>query len=220
MNYKNVIYILTNPSFDGYVKIGYADDLDKRLAQLNRSECIPYAFRAYAVYKVNNRLSDLQIHKIIDTINPNLRTIETFQGRKRVREFYAMSAENAYKIFEAIADMHGFSDRLIKIPPTQSDEEAEVTAGEIEEERRERMSPFAFSKCNIEIGEIIEFYNDPSITCKVVSDKTVEYQGREYSLTALAQELTHSRYNLAGPRFFRYHEELLNEIRKRVESEV
>lgn len=220
MNYKNVIYILTNPSFDGYVKIGYADDLDKRLAQLNRSECIPYAFRAYAVYKVNNRLSDLQIHKIIDTINHNLRTIETFQGRKRVREFYAMSAENAYKIFEAIADMHGFSDRLIKIPPTQSDEEAEVTAGEIEEERRERMSPFAFSKCNIEIGEIIEFYNDPSITCKVVSDKTVEYQGREYSLTALAQELTHSRYNLAGPRFFRYHEELLNEIRKRVESEV
>ena len=30
-----VIYILTNPSFPEYVKIGYADDIDKRLQQLN-----------------------------------------------------------------------------------------------------------------------------------------------------------------------------------------
>ena len=26
---KAVIYILTNPSFPGYVKIGYVDDIDK-----------------------------------------------------------------------------------------------------------------------------------------------------------------------------------------------
>lgn len=28
-----VIYILTNPSFREYVKIGYADDLEKRIYQ-------------------------------------------------------------------------------------------------------------------------------------------------------------------------------------------
>lgn len=39
------IYILTNPSFPEYVKIGYADDVEKRLAQLNRSECIPFLFK-------------------------------------------------------------------------------------------------------------------------------------------------------------------------------
>ena len=38
MSNKGVIYILTNPSFPDYVKIGYADDIDKRLKQLNRSE--------------------------------------------------------------------------------------------------------------------------------------------------------------------------------------
>ncbi len=218
MNQKGVIYILTNPSFKDYIKIGYADDLNKRLEQLNRSECIPFAFRVYATYEVDNRLSDLQIHKIIDKLNPNLRSIETFGGKKRVREFYAMSPEDAFEILKAIAEIHGFTDRLIKIPPTQSDEEAEATAEEIAEERHERMSPFAFSKCNIEIGETIEFYNDSSIACKVVSDKTVEYQGREYSLTALAQELTHSPYNLAGPRFFKYKGEMLNEIRKRIDN--
>ena len=70
---KGVIYILTNPSFPEYVKIGYADDIDQRLKQLNRSECTPFAFRVYATYEVSSRLSDLKIHSIIDKLNPDLR---------------------------------------------------------------------------------------------------------------------------------------------------
>ena len=99
------IYILTNPFFPEYVKIGYADDIDKRLQQLNRSECIPFAFLVYETYEVNSRLSDLKIHSIIDKLNPNLRSIENFNGKQRVREFYAMSPEDAYSILEAIAEM-------------------------------------------------------------------------------------------------------------------
>lgn len=38
MTNKGFIYILTNPSFPDYVKIGYAHDVEKRLQQLNRSE--------------------------------------------------------------------------------------------------------------------------------------------------------------------------------------
>lgn len=108
MENKGVIYILTNASFPEYVKIGYADDINKRLNQLNRSECIPFAFRVYATYKVNSRLSDLKIHSIIDKLNPNLRSIYNFNGQKRVREFYAMSPEDAYSILEAIAEIHGW----------------------------------------------------------------------------------------------------------------
>lgn len=40
MAQKGVIYILTNPSFPQYVKIGYADNVESRLKQLNNSECI------------------------------------------------------------------------------------------------------------------------------------------------------------------------------------
>ena len=43
MSKKGVIYILTNPSFPEYVKIGYATDIEKRLKTLNRSETIPFA---------------------------------------------------------------------------------------------------------------------------------------------------------------------------------
>ena len=35
MDKTGVIYILTNPSSPEYVKIGYADDIDIRLQQLN-----------------------------------------------------------------------------------------------------------------------------------------------------------------------------------------
>ena len=57
MKRKGVIYILTNPAFPQYVKIGYAQDLETRLKQVNRSETIPHAFRVYAVYDVECRLT-------------------------------------------------------------------------------------------------------------------------------------------------------------------
>lgn len=66
---KGVIYILTNPSFPDFIKIGYAHDLEKRMKQLNRSETIPFAFRAYAVYDVDSELTDKELHKLIDTLN-------------------------------------------------------------------------------------------------------------------------------------------------------
>lgn len=54
MDKSGVIYILTNPSFPEYVKIEYADDIDKRLQQLNRSECIPFAFRVYTYESISS----------------------------------------------------------------------------------------------------------------------------------------------------------------------
>ena len=104
---QGVIYILTNPSFPEYVKIGYADDMEQRLAQLNRSECTPFAFRVYATYEVPTRLTDMKIHAMIDKLNPSLRAIDTVEGKRRVREFYAMTAEDAYSLFEAMAVIHG-----------------------------------------------------------------------------------------------------------------
>ena len=93
---KGFIYILKNPSFPDYIKIGYATDVKARLGQLNRSECIPFAFRVYATYEVESELSDKMLHEIIDTLNPDLRSVETFNGKQRKREFYAMSAEDAF----------------------------------------------------------------------------------------------------------------------------
>lgn len=48
---QGFIYILTNPSFPQYVKIGYTKNLQERLKELNNSTCIPFAFRIYAYYE-------------------------------------------------------------------------------------------------------------------------------------------------------------------------
>ncbi len=115
----------------------------------------------YATYEVNSRLSDLKIHAIIDKLNPNLRSIENFEGRMRVREFYAMSPEDAYAILAAIAEINGCEDKLKLLPPS-------------------------------------------------------EYDGKKWSLSALATMLTQSKWGVAGPRYFKYNGEWLNDIRRRL----
>lgn len=216
MDNTGVIYILTNPSFPEYVKIGYADDVQKRLKQLNRSECIPFAFRIYATYEVESRLSDLKIHSIIDRINPNLRSIENFDGKTRVREFYAMTPENAYGILEAIAEIHDCTDKLKLYEMTEHEMQAEELSQEIDSENYERAANFSFGKCNIAVGEEITYCDDENIKAKVVDDKKVEYEGGTYSLTALAKRLSGVKYSIAGPRFFKYKGEWLNDIRQRL----
>ena len=219
---SGVIYILTNPSFKEYVKIGYADNVESRLKQLNNSECIPFAFRIYATYEVEERLTDLKLHALIDQLNPNLRSIDNVDGKKRVREFYAMSPEQAYSILETIAVLGGCKDRLHLYEPTAVERQSEEMAQDIEEQHIERMAPFTFSKCNIPVGATITFVSqgnaNSGVKCSVVDDRTVEYQGRKLSLSALASELLGSKWGVAGPRYFKYNGEWLNDIRAKAEG--
>ena len=213
------IYILTNPSFPQYVKIGYATDVKQRLDELNRSTAVPFAFRVYGTYEVDSTLSDKKLHAILDKLNPELRSTEEIDGKRRIREFYATSPEDAFSILEAIAEINGYSYRLKKWEATASERQEEALAEEINERHQERLSPFAFSKCNIRIGEKIEFFcnGNPHTgeLCEVIDDKRVKYDGKIWSLTALAKYLTGNQ-GIAGPRYFKYKGEWLNGIRDRL----
>lgn len=217
-----VIYILTNPSFPQYVKIGYADDVVKRLNQLNSSECIPFAFRIYATYEVETRLTDKKVHDLIDRLNPDLRSKDSVNGKTRVREFFAMTPETAYAIFETIAELGGRLDKLHLYELSEEERKSEELAQEIEEEHRERLSPFTFKKCNIPVGSVITYTNrgnsNSGTECVVVDDRNVEYNGKKMSLSALASLLTGSKWGVAGPRYFKYNGEWLNDIRAKAEG--
>lgn len=200
------IYILTNPSFPQYVKIGYATDVKQRLGELNRSTAVPFAFRVYATYEVDSVLSDKKLHSILDKLNPELRSTEEVDGKRRIREFYAMAPEDAYSILEAIAEINGFSNRLKKWKATTTEQQDEAMAQKIDEQHQERLSPFAFSKCNIPVGAQIAFCcdgneNDGSL-CEVVDDKHV----------------LNTKTSIAGPQYFKYNGEWLNVLRTRLEG--
>ena len=215
MNTKGYIYILTNPSFPQFVKIGYASDVEKRVAELNRSTAVPYSFRIYATYEVSSKLTDLKLHDVIEKLNPSLRTVERTDGKVRKREFFAMSPEDAYGLLEAMAEIHGTTDRLLLIEPTAAEKAQELEAEEI----REIAKPFRFPMCNIQPGEQLEFWKSAvegsGIYVTVVDDRRIQYNGEVMSLSSFASKMLDTTHSVAGPRYFKYKGEWLNEIRHR-----
>ena len=211
-----VIYILTNPSFPDYVKIGYAHNIEIRLKQLNRSETVPFAFRVYAVYRVESELTDKELHKLIDKLNPDLRTIETFDGKERVKEFYAMSAEDAYSLLECIAKISGTQNRLQRLTPEGHEILDEQIANEVRETARR--GSFRFSECKIPPGSEIEFIEDAAIRAVVVDDRHIEYNGETTSVSALAQKLKGFQHPVQGTLWFTYQGKKLTDIRAEIEA--
>lgn len=212
---KGVIYILTNPSFPAYVKIGYAKNIEERLNQLNRSETIPFAFRVYATYDVVTPLTDLVLHSLIDGLNPDLRAIETFDGKKRTKEFYEMTAEDAYSILECIARISGTESRLKRMKP-EGHEVEDIRMAQ-EADRAYRRGPFTFSSIGIACGEVISFVSNPSITATVVDDKHIRIGDTVTSLSGAAKEIL-GKKALQGPLYWTYKGKVLNDIRMEKEN--
>lgn len=207
-----VIYILKNPSFPDYVKIGYANDVEQRLKELNNSEAVPYAFRIYATYEVENRLTDKELHKIIDTLNPELRSIDEIGGKKRVREFYEMSADDAYSLLECIAKISGTTERLKKHNPSKQEKNDEKIADIV----KCRRSVWKFSQYGISKGDKLVFIKDSSMDITVEDERHVKCNGEIRTLSAISD--AYFGYSTAGPNFFTYKGKLLSEIRAEIEK--
>lgn len=86
-----------------------------------------------------------------------------------------------------------------------------------------RAKNFNFSMARIEIGETIVF--DPTqIRVKVVSDDSIEYNGKIYSLSSFVQNyipehMRHPRDTYRGPNYFSYNGETLTNLRNKYDSE-
>lgn len=186
---KGIVYILTNPCLNGWVKIGMTerDDIKRRLLELNAPTNIPLSYRCYATYKVDNPFDvEKHIHSIIDRVDDSLHAREQLSnGRIREREFFRISPETAYGIFKDIAALRNDSENLKIYTLTEEQAQEEEIA-----ESRTRRTNNSFKLLGIPIGTEILFLYDESIVAKVVDNKnTIEYEGEKYSVTALARKL-------------------------------
>lgn len=203
------IYIMTSMSFPHLVKLGYSDDVYARLRKLNRSEALPYPFELYATYGVKERLSDHELHRLIDKLNPDLRT----KTDSRIREFYAMSAEDAYEMLECIAKISGTIGSLQRLSDFKKEEPNISNAST---KRRER---FHFESFGIPVGAELTFTENNAIHVQVLPNDKVSYKGNAVSMSALAMELLQVNHAIQGTLYFAYKGERLTDLRSRMEKE-
>lgn len=182
---------MTNPCLNNMVKIGYAKDVEKRRKQLSTT-ALPYEYEVYATYETPGNLEDKKLHKLIDNLNSDLRV-------SKDREFFVMSAEDAYELLEAIAIISGSQNKLKKL----------ISNG-IKEEDKKKRPPVNFAKCNIPVGAELIFIDDKNVKVYVVDERKVQYDGELTSLSAVASNL--KGYKVAGPMYFSYNGKTVYEI--------
>ena len=170
---KGYIYIMTNPALKDMVKIGYATDVEARRAQLSTT-ALPYDYEIYATYETPGKLEDKKLHKLIDNLNNDLRVSKN-------REFFIMSAEDAYGLLEAIATISGTADKLTRYRGNTAVECAEGGAGESAQVKRK--PPVNFAKCGIPVGAELIYTRDPSVVAVVYNERKVLYKDEITSLS-------------------------------------
>jgi len=214
--YAGEIYILVNPAFPNLVKIGYADNVIKRVKTLNSNSGLPDPYHIFATYKVKKRLEDLKLHNLIDSLDSDLR-------HSKNREFYEMTPEKAYEILSAIAQINGDEELLILNPLEDDFFDIQDTSIEVKERGRVKAN-LTFNLIGIKIGEKINFVEDDDIFATVNGEDTVEFEGKTWKLSALTRELkerNHTANNSGayqGGNYFTYNGKKLTDIRREIEE--
>lgn len=195
------IYIMTNPVYEGYVKIGSTDeDVEKRRLALSQPSGVMFPFEVYAVYETKKSLQDKSLHRLIDKLNPELRV-------NKKREFYKLTPSEAYEILEAIAEIAGETDKL-HLVGIDSDSEDKA--------KRKKRPPIDYVKCGIPVGAEFEYIYNPEIKIKVLDGRHVEYKGKQTFISAVANTLLERKPNrgVDGTLYFKYKGRLVCEYYK------
>ena len=200
---SGIIYVLTNPAMEGYVKVGRTNNLIRRIRELdNTSTPLPFEC-VFAVEVDNPEEVELLLHDAFA------------DGRTRsTREFFEVNPE---RIISALRLTRG----------------RDVTPGsdivEDEESRRalartnKKREAFNFGMVGIVPGTMLTFIRDSSQTCEVLTNRAVLFEGEETSLsgsaTILLQRSGWTSLSVAGPVYWCLDGESLSELRKRKEEE-
>src|SRR5690554_626885 len=108
---QELVYLLSNDSIPGWVKIGRTNQVDRRLSELYNTS-VPLPFKLEDTIHTNSlkQSSELErsIHSIIDTINPDLRK-NTEANR---REFFKLSIDQGKQVFNLVS-------KIMKINPLE-----------------------------------------------------------------------------------------------------
>lgn len=190
-----IVYVLTNPAMPGIVKIGKTcRELDNRLNELY-STGVPLPFEcAYAARVEDESQVERAFHLAFAPSRVNNR-----------REFFSIEPEQAIGLLGllAVEDV----TPAVQAIAENVDPESKVSAVRF----LRRKPSMRFSDVGITPGTTLNFIDGPQ-TCVVVSDRQVEYEGKRYSLSGLAQALLQYPRSVRGSAYFTYEGQKISDI--------
>lgn len=200
----SIIYVLTNPAFEGYVKIGKTKNLKQRLRSLDNTS-IPLPFRcAYAARVTNVDAAEKLLHDAF--------------GDRRVRDNREFFEIDPMRVISALKLAGGKQ-------VTPADDIAEDDGGVEAANRSNRIqSRFNFEMVDIPVGSVLTYFDDDTVTATVHSRNKIVFEGEVMSLSAAALIMIYRsgfRWQTAnGPIYWVYDGETLPERRARMEREA
>ena len=197
----DIVYVFTNEAMPDYVKLGRTNDVERRLKELYTTP-VPLPFECFYAARVANAVFvEKQLHDAF--------------GDHRVgksREFFRINPARIASAIKIAAIEEVTPKKLFEI--NSQDEQAV-------KEAKERRSNFNFEMVKIPIGSILIFKDEPSITCKVIDRRKVEFEGEITSISAAAQKVLLRQgyeWSVAGPLYWMFEGETLEERRKKMEE--
>jgi hypothetical protein len=167
-----IVYVLTNPAFDTYVKIGRTINLEQRLRQLDNTS-VPLPFRCVYAVEVDD---EFEVERLVHQAFADHRTRST-------REFFEIDPQ---RVIAALKLTRG-----LDVTPKGDIAEDEEGVKALEKATRKPRKTYKFSDAGLKVGDIINYANNEQITAQVISEKKVLFEGEETSLSKSALTLLH-----------------------------
>lgn len=107
-NKKDYVYLVSNESIPGWVKIGRTNSIQSRMRSLYNSS-VPFPFKLEKIIETKSMRESLVIekgiHSFIDTVNPSLRK----ETEAKKREFFKLPVDKGIEIFNIIENMLSYN---------------------------------------------------------------------------------------------------------------
>lgn len=203
---RGTIYILTNPSMSGYVKIGKTNNLKKRLKQLDNTS-VPVPFQCVYAAEVDdyNEVEKLLHAAFLDTRS------------RSTREFFEIDEQ---RVISALQIAKGRDVTPNKDIAVDAESLRALSKASESRERRER---FKFSSIGLKSGDIISYLKNNDIKATIIDDSKINFEGKEMSVSQAAKILItldgFKWKTINGPQYWEYDGETLSQRRRRMEEE-
>ncbi len=194
-----LVYILTNRSMPGLIKIGHTIDLKSRLNVLSSKTGVPTRFECHCCCVVKD-MKDIEkrLHYALSDF------------RREKREFFEFDADKVQKLLIGYARKVLIRDGEDNFTSKKKNNSVKGSS---------RSTKFYFSMVNIKNGARLTFIKDETKIATVIDAEKgkIMFDGEPGTLSGFAQSILNKKA-LQGAKYWKYKGEILTDLREKMEN--